>query len=234
MRKPLGLLGMLVCLAWPGAARAYVLVEVQAGGVILVEEDGQHIELELAGIWVPDPPGDGVKGHYRGAEARLYVDQLLHHQTAFIREVAPRRTSAGRVRAQVRIRLGEEGEYDLAVSLARMGLGLLDKTSATDPDYLEAIYRAERAARVAQQGMHDGGYQEFARSQRQSEINFGIGNLAVTPRSMEYGLEAYLGDPSAPSQQAAHERPRVRSVVEGIRDWGSSMGLPPDASRHGR
>ena len=234
MRKPLGLLGMLVCLAWPGAARAYVLVEVQSGGVILVEEDGQQLQLELAGIWVPEAPRAGAKGHYRGAEARRYVDQLLHTQPTFIREVAPRRTSAGTVKARVRIRLGAEGEYDLAVSLARAGLGLLDRASTTDPDYIDAIYRAERVARVAQQGMHDGGYQEFARSQRHREINFGIGNLAVNPRAMESGLQAYLGDPSNPHQQAADERPRVRTVVQGIRDWGASMGLPPDASRPGQ
>ncbi len=235
MRKTLPIVLFHLCLFCPGMAEAYELVEVLSGDTILVKQDAVKIRLELIGIWVPRPPGKGVAAQYRGAEARKFVQEILFATPAYIKEVEPRQPGA-RSR-KVRIRVGEEGELDLAVLLADAGLGLAVRTDPSDPDHLEAIYQAERDARRGHRGMHDGGYRGFEAHVAQTELDLGIGVISAQgPSARGSGIRGYLADRRASIQSSP--RGNTRSGIhqtgsQAIRDWGSRMGLPPDASRTG-
>ena len=236
MRRILGVLVAGVCLAWGSAAYAYQLVEVLGGGTLLVKDDeGREIHLELSGVWVPAPPSPGTKGDYLGEEARRAVEDLLMSRPAFIKEVTP--PEPGQTTTiEVRVRVGKHGEDDLAVLLAEAGYGLVNRSTTADPDHLEAIYRAERKARRSRRGMHDGGFESFARHSRGKVLDLGIGTLAAHsgPRRGG-GLQRYLTQ-QVPGQQARAGGANGihNSGVEAIHDWGSRMGLPPDSSSRGR
>lgn len=236
MRKILGVVVVLSCLVWGSEARAYELIRVLSGDVLLVEQDGQQLRLELSGIWVPAPPGPGVRGDYRGEEARRSVEEVLLKFPAYIREAEPIRP--GQTSIQVRIRLGEHGEHDLAVLLAKSGLGLMNRTADADPEHLEAVYQAERDARRHQRGMHDGGYQRFAHGVEGVVVDMGIGTLAAQRGVRRRGsLREYLDDDQGSRQSSSRtsgDNGIHRSGVEAIRDWGSRMGLPHDNSALGR
>lgn len=235
MRKalPIALFHLLLCS--PGGAEAYELIEVLSGDTILVKEDYRQIRLELAGIWVPAPPRQGVKGHYRGAEARRFVEEILFTTPAYIKEVEPRRSDADTIK--VRIRVGEEADLDLAVLLADAGLGLVIRTDSPDPSHVEAIYRAERAARREHRGMHDGGLQDFERKMSTTELDLGVGVLSARRSSGRGGsIRSYL----ARRRSSIGDRPPREpfgihtSGSDAIRDWGSRMGLPPETPSYGR
>lgn len=236
MRKCLWIAVPLVCLAWTGTARAYELVKVLSGDTLLVTRDGEELRLELAGVWVPAPPTPGVEPEYGGSEALGLVREALFTLPAYIREVGPRTEDEDHVRVRVRVRLGDQGEYDLAVLLAHAGLGLINRSSSSDPDHLEAIYQAERTARLEERGMHDGGYQEFRAGEGGLQVDFGLGAIAPPdrrgrrPRRRVYIIDG--GDGSGGPGRG--RRSTLRDPVSAIRDWGSRMGLPRDHSRPGR
>lgn len=227
MGRSIAVFAFSIFLFATGTARAYELIEVRSGGEIVVSHEGRRVTLELAAVWVPDPPVPGYAGDYQGTEAREYVENLLYSEPVFIREVEPRVPGSDRVK--VRIRVGETGDYDLAVSLANEGFGLFVDASGVEDEYLEAVYRAERVARRASRGMHDGGYEAHRRSHDRGAVSFGLGVVGASPAAR--GYRAYAGGDGDGGSSA--RRP-VRDVITGIRDWGSRMGLPVDNSSPGR
>lgn len=234
MSRRFGIIVLSAFLLGGGAVHAYELIEVVNGDEILVLHEGRRVVLELAGVWVPEVPRSGYAGDYRGVEAREYVEKILYSEPVFIREVEP--PAPGDDRVKVRIRVGEAGDYDLAVSLAHEGLGLFMEASGVEDEYLEAIYRAERVARRAARGMHDGGYETHRRAHDRSVVSFGFGVVGASPAAR--GYRAYASgegaDGGSSGRSESADRPRVRSAVQGIRDWGSQMGLPRDRSAWGR
>ncbi len=236
MRKSLWTVVLLVCFAWTGTARAYELVNVLSGDTLLVTRDGEELHLELVGVWVPAPPIPGVEPEYGGSEALGLVREALFMLPVYIREVGPRTEEEGHVRVPVRVRLGDHGEYDLAVLLAHAGLGLVHRSSSADPEHLDAIYEAERTARREERGMHDGGYQEFRASEGGLLVDFGLSAIAPPDRRGRQPRRRILiidgGDGSGGS--GAGRQSTLRDPVSAIRDWGSRMGLPRDHSRPGR
>lgn len=235
MRKSLAIFLFHACLGWAGGAEAYELVEVLSGDTILVHENGRQVRLVLAGVWVPAPPGDGHTAQYRGREARRFVEEALLTLPAYIKEVEPPRPEADSI--MVRIRIGESAEHDLAVLLADAGLGLVIRTDSPDPSHVEAIYRAERAARREHRGMHDGGLQDFERKMSTTELDLGVGVLSARRSSGRGGsIRSYL----ARRRSSIGERPAREpfgihtSGSDAIRDWGSRMGLPPETPSYGR
>lgn len=234
MRTILPTILCALCLPFSGAAQAYELVEVLSGDTLLVKEDQRRVRLELAGIWVPAPPAQGVKGQYRGAEARAFVEDILLTAPAYIKEVEPRRRGADS--RKVRIRVGEEGEHDLAVLLADAGLGLAVRGDTRDPEHADSIYQAERTARRELRGMHDGGLRDFERRASTTELDLGVGVLSAHRASgRRRSVLAYL-ETRSPSIRAPETTPEFgihRTGSDAIRDWGSRMGLPPDHSSSG-
>ena len=233
----------LLCsgLGWAGSARAYDLVRVVSGNEIAVTNAGRPMTLIVSGITVPAPPTATSAGEYRGAEARQFLIAVLKAQGAFIKEVEPVRPDAKTVR--VRIRVGAEGERDLAVLMTEAGLALTDKVPHEDVEFLAAVRDGERQARVAHRGMHDGGYTAFMSGQGH-EIDLGVGTLSGEPPPD--GFLAYLydlaNDRNARATKAyangtttnATTRANIHgSGVSAIQDWGSAMGLPPDSSDWG-
>jgi len=214
------------------AARAYDLVRVVSGSEILVNQDGRQVSLIVSGISVPAPPSAGSMGEYRGTEARNFLSQVLKAQDAYIKELQPLRPDSKTVR--VRIRVGAEGERDLAVLMAEAGLGVVDKAPHEDPEFLAAVRDGERAARVAHRGMHDGGYQAFM-SGNGKMIDFGVGTLSGDKPTYEAYLEdlARGGSRSRSSSSSTRQADIHSSGTSAIHDWGSKMGLPPDSSASG-
>jgi len=235
MRKILPIVLFSFCLCWTGSARAYELVEVLSGDTILVQENFAQIRLDLAGVWVPAPPGRGIEAQYMGAEARKFVEEILFNTPTYIKEVGPPRPD-GSVH-KVRIRVGEDGDLDLAVLLADAGLGLAVRTDPSDPDHIEAIYQAERDARRGQRGMHDGGYRDFEAHVNQTEMDLGVGVLAAQgPSRGRGGIQRYLASRRASIRSSAKETGFGihETGSDAIRDWGSRMGLPPERRSYGR
>jgi antitoxin (DNA-binding transcriptional repressor) of toxin-antitoxin stability system len=226
----------LLCsgLTWAGSARAYDLVRVVSGNEIQVTNAGRPMSLIVSGITVPAPPTANSAGEYRGAEARQFLIAVFKAQTAFIKEIEPVRPDAKTVR--VRIRVGEEGERDLAVLMAEAGLALTDKTAPhEDPEFIAAVRDGERQARVAHRGMHDGGYTAFMNGQGH-EVDLGVGTLSGEPPPE--GYLAYLYDLANMRNAQATAKYTKRTDIHSsgtnaIRDWGSAMGLPPDSADWG-
>lgn len=215
-------------LCFAGRAQAYDLVRVVSGSEIQVTNAGKPMSLIISGITVPAPPTKTSPGEYRGVEAREFLISVLRAQPAFIKEIEPVRPEAKSVR--VRIRVGAEGERELAVLMAEAGLALSDKPMHEDPEFLAAVRGAERDARVAHRGMHDGGYQAFMNNQGH-EIDFGVGTLSGDkPKYRAYleDLANNRGSASSSSRSSIHS-----SGTSAIHDWGSAMGLPPDSSAWG-
>jgi hypothetical protein len=220
-------------LGWTAGARAYDLVKVVSGSEILVNQDGRQVSLIVSGISVPAPPSAGSMGEYRGTEARDFLVQVLEAQDAYIKELQPLRPDTKTLR--VRIRVGAEGERDLAVLMAEAGLGVVDKAPHEDPEFLAAVRDGERAARVAHRGMHDGGYQAFM-SGKGKMIDFGVGTLSGDKPAYASYLEelARSGSSRARANASASRRADIHtSGSSAIHDWGSKMGLPPDSSASG-
>ncbi len=214
-------------------ARAYDLVKVVSGSEILVNQDGRQVSLIVSGISVPAPPTAGSMGEYRGTEARDFLVQVLKAQDAYIKELQPLRPDTKTLR--VRIRVGAEGERDLAVLMAEAGLGVVDKAPNEDPEFLAAVRDGERAARVAHRGMHDGGYQAFVTGKGKM-IDFGVGTLSGDKPTYASYLEdlARGGGARERSRTSSTRHADIhRSGTAAINDWGSKMGLPPDSSASG-
>jgi len=218
----------LVGLAFAGAANAYDVVRVLSGGEILANAGGRQVILKLAAVTVPAPPGPKSIGEYRGAEARDFMVQVLRSQNAFVREAAP--VAPGATTIPVRIRVGAQGERDLSALMAEAGLATLDPMAQGDADFLALVKAAERDARVNHRGIYDGGYQAFSNA-RSHMVDLGVGTLSGDKPRTAYGQ--YL-------QQLAGSKGGGASAVQGhtdavsaIRDWGSSLGLPPDSSALG-
>ena len=226
----------LLCsgLAWAGSARAYDLVRVISGNEIQVNNNGRPMSLIVSGITVPAPPTAKSAGEYRGAESRQFLITVFKAQPAFIKEIDPVRPDSKTVR--VRIRVGAEGERDLAVLMAEAGLALTDKTAPhEDAEFIAAVRDGERQARVAHRGMHDGGYTAFMNNQGH-EIDFGVGTLSGDPPRKAY--LAYLNDLANGRVQSTSSSTTRRADIHSsgaaaIHDWGSAMGLPPDSSDWG-
>lgn len=221
-------------LGWAGSARAYDLVRVVSGNEIQVNNAGRPMSLIVSGITVPAPPTAHSAGEYRGAESREFLITVFKAQPAFIKEMEPVRPDSKSV--LVRIRVGAEGERDLAVLMAEAGLALTDKTPHEDPAFLAAVRDGERAARVAHRGMHDGGYQAFMNNQGH-EIDFGVGTLSGDlPRKayLAYLNDLANGRVESTASSSATQRANIHSSGQAaIHDWGSAMGLPPDSSSWG-
>jgi hypothetical protein len=215
-------------------ARAYDLVKVISGNEIAVTNQGRPMSLIVSGITVPAPPNKTSGGEYRGAEARQFLIEVLKAQAAFIREVEPVRADSKTVR--VRIRVGAEGERELAVLMAEAGLALGDKAAKEDAQFLAAVRAGEREARVAHRGMHDGGYQAFMSGQSH-EIDFGVGTLSGdSPRKAYLAYLKDLARGDVPGSTSSVSITRIDIHVSGtnaINDWGSQMGLPRDSSAWG-
>ncbi|HET9765400.1 MAG TPA: hypothetical protein VFS60_01060 [Thermoanaerobaculia bacterium] len=218
-----------VGLSWTAGARAYDLVKVLSGSEILVNQDGRQLSLIVSGIAVPAPPSAGSMGEYRGTEARDFLVEVLRAQDAYIKELQPLRPDSKTVR--VRIRIGAEGERDLAVLMAEAGLGVVDKVPHEDPEFLAAVRDGERAARVAHRGMHDGGYQAFM-SGNGKMIDFGVGTLSGDKPTYRAYLDN-LAKGGSSSSSSTRRADIHSSGTAAIHDWGSKMGLPPDSSASG-
>jgi hypothetical protein len=121
---------------------------------------------------------------------------------------------------------------DLAVLLAWHGLALCDRTTAQNAQQADVICAAEREARRYQRGIHDGG---FASHDRERLTLIDIGHLGESAGGGQYSASGGAGMSSGGGWWNQHSQlkalrhdPRVT-----IRDYGSSMGLPPDSSRAG-
>lgn len=228
---PFAVIVLGLCCVAP--ASAYELVEVRSGNIFVVRHEGETLILKVGGVWVPAPSGMGVEVQYRGDEARQFVKELFSAESAFIDELSPR--VAGQPVVEVRIRIGEENGRDLAVLLAEAGLALVERGSAADREHAEAIYRAERTARRAEKGMHDGGLMQFTWSQ---EKQWDLGTQMVSTsllrtRGAPQSLE--ITTPQGGSfGTSTTRRPIHADAQSAIRDWGSRLGLPGDASVGGR
>jgi endonuclease YncB( thermonuclease family) len=199
MRNFLRVSAIVACVWWAGTALAYELVEVRSGDVLLVRHEGETIALKLGGVWVPAPSGQGVEAQYRGDEARRFVEETLFTEAAFIEELEAR--SPGSPVVEVRIRVGEAGDRDLAVLLAEAGLALTERTSAADREHADAIYQAERAARRAERGMHDGGLMGFVWSQEQ-QWDLGTQMVATSLLRTKGGAVAVRGSMGVRSRRS--------------------------------
>jgi endonuclease YncB( thermonuclease family) len=221
-------------MAVPGPAPVGELLELRVvrGDLLVGRLGGEPVGLRLAGVWVPAPPAPGQEHHYRGAAARRFVEQTLLSQPVAIVPLAEPELQR---EVPVRVWVGGRGGRELAVLLAEAGLALLDRSSAVDDAQAQAVRAAERRARRAQVGMHDGGYQEFARTQAKHKD---LGLLVW------YGRRGGEEDEATPEGDEGAEVPRVgwwvqprsaehRTPIEAIRDHGAGLGLPPDGSRSG-
>jgi hypothetical protein len=231
-KRGLVVAAVFAAFGWATGARAYDLVRVVSGSEILVNQDGRQLSLIVSGISVPAPPSAGSIGEYRGSEARDFLVQVLKAQDAYIKELQPLRPDSKTLR--VRIRVGAEGERDLAVLMAEAGLGVVDKVPHEDPEFLAAVRDGERAARVARRGMHDGGYQAFM-SGNGRMVDFGVGTLSGDkPTYAAYLANLALSRGSSSSSSSSTRRADIHSSgTSAIHDWGSKMGLPPDSSAIG-
>jgi len=149
--------------AAPAAATGAEIVSVIQGDLLLAQIGDRKLLLEVAGVWVPAPGGLAKVAQYRGDEARqLAVDTLASGEVKV--DFLPARSSEGL--HQIRVRIGSESPRDLAVVLAEAGLAMSDGQVQGAPDLGAAITAAERQARRARRGLHDGGFQahEMARS----------------------------------------------------------------------
>ena len=225
---------IVAAFCWASPAEAYDLIEVRSGDVILVRHEGEILALKVAGVWVPPPSGVGVPVEYMGDEARQFVQELVFSEAVYVEELTPRNPQTHVVVA--RIRVGEEGERDLSVILAESGLALTERSSAADEEQAQAIYQAEKAARKAQRGMHDGGLMDFRWSQKQ-EWDLGTQMVATSLLRTRGGEMSYSTLPPASSQPKSSDtsgRTLHGSAINAIRDWGSRMGLPRDSSHWGQ
>lgn len=227
----LGLASVLLGLAAaPAAATGAEIVSVIQGDLLLAQIGDRKLLLEVAGVWVPAPGGLAKVAQYRGDEARqLAVDTLASGEVKV--DFLPARSSEGL--HQIRVRIGSESPRDLAVVLAEAGLAMSDGQVQGAPDLGAAITAAERQARRARRGLHDGGFQahEMARS---SLVDLGLKHYVLaSQRASKHLTESGFAPETAtwaqPSDYGLHSNP-----VNAIRDWGSSMGLPRDSSAIGQ
>jgi len=237
MKSKIFLVVIVAVVACAVAASAVEIVGVLRGNVVLAKKDGQVLGLRLSGVWVPTPPGLGEEVQYRGAEARQFVIDAIDGQPLRIQPLG--KVQPGKP-LWVRILVGPEGEgeRDLSVMLAEAGLALAERNRAASEEQGEAIYRAERKARATRRGMHDGGYATFMAKSGREEINFGLavwldaegsGGPTGTSRGGAAGGAGAGNWWVSESSYDIHN-----SAVDAIRDYGASMGLPPDHSSHGR
>lgn len=215
-------------LCWASPARAYDLIEVRSGDVLVVRQEGEILVLKLGGVWVPAPSGAGVEVNYRGDEARQFVRELLYTEAAFVQVLEPRDSSTHVV--EVRIRVGEDEDRDLAVLLAEAGLALTERTTAEDGDHADAIYQGERAARRARRGMHDGGLMQFTYNQRQ-QWDLGT-QMVATSLLRTRGSNIVWSTSPGLSPQTPSSNTRGRGIhptaIDAIHDWGARLGLPQE------
>lgn len=162
-----------------GEPLAFESLTVERGDLLHGRLDGAEVALAIAGVWTPRPDrGDGGP-HYRGEEARRLTARLLstHAFELQLGELPaggrrlPVRVLVGPARAAVRESprraapgASRDRRRDLAVLLAAAGLAVADPASALDERQAEAIRAAERTARRARRGVHDGGWQRFSRA----------------------------------------------------------------------
>ncbi len=145
-------------------------LRVVRGDLLNAQLDGKKVQLKLAGVWVPTPPGVGKKVEYQGAEAREFVVDTLRNESFSVRGLSIPR--AGKP-VQVQVQVGDEPGQDLAVLLADAGLALRASSSELSAQQVKAIRLAEGRARRARLGLHDGGMQKFTKSQK-AQRNLGV------------------------------------------------------------
>jgi endonuclease YncB( thermonuclease family) len=201
----------------------------------LLEFEGTAGEgpFRLAGLWAPAPPGFGRDEHYMGLAARQFVETVLSSAPAKV-AVLP---ASGDGERRVRVSLGPD-DSDLAVKLARLGLAMCDRPSAANSRHADEICAAERLARRDRVGMHDGGFQVFARTNG-TVVDLGT---ALWWESLGRGTNRSSSKPSSRPMASGGKYHHtewdtpapMRSAITAIRDYGASMGLPRDASSLGR
>lgn len=205
---------------------------VKEAGRVAVRSDGELVDYRLAGVWTPTPPGiTGQDEHYMGAAAREFVDSILAAAPPAIRIVG---TPVG---SGLRVEVGRERE-DLAVLLARLGLAMCDRASASDRDHAEAVCDGERHARRERLGMHDGGFQEFV-NRKSSVVDLGLllwweGERRGPQQDYRFDGGSSGSRRSGRASESWSARAPMRDAISAIRDYGASMGLPRDSSSAGR
>lgn len=118
----------------------------------------------LGGVWTPQPTTGRASGNYLGEEARDVVEEILLTREV---TVAERWAERGLTMVRLAVRPRENPEatdadlevVDLAELLARGGLAMCDRPSAASREHGDRVCEAEREARRAQLGIHDGGFE---------------------------------------------------------------------------
>ena len=204
---------------------------VVRGDLLVADFRGESTTFKIAGIWAPSPPASATTAHYGGEEARDLVDAALKRRDARI-ELLERDRQHGSVPIRVFVGLAER--QDLAVLLAEAGLALEDPASAADFEHASRIRQAERRARRGYRGIHDGGFLPHARAAARLKdlgVELRLRSLISVSRS------AYGSRHAAAEGTAFWTKPRTwahRTPIGSIRDYGASLGLPPDDSSPGR
>jgi endonuclease YncB( thermonuclease family) len=220
---------VLGLVAAPAAATGAEIVSVIQGDLLLARIGDKKLLLEVAGIWVPAPGGLAKVAQYRGDEARELAVATLASGTVRV-DFLPARSPDGLL--QIRVRIGGDSPRDLAVVLAEAGLAMSDGQVMGAPELGAGITAAERQARRARRGLHDGGFQSHEMA-RASLVDLGLKNYLLASERAARDLAGSGAAPETatwaqPSEYGLHSNP-----ASAIRDWGSSMGLPPDSSRAG-
>ncbi len=149
-----------------GALAAQAQLEdlrVVSGDLLTARLNGKKVELKLAGIWVPTPPGMPKRAEYQGAEARDFVVETLQQEGFVVRGLSVPQPGKP---IPVRILVGDGPGQDLAALLAEAGLALRTSSSPLTAQQKKDIRSAEGRARRAFAGLHNGGMQKFVESQK--------------------------------------------------------------------
>ena len=209
-------------------------VEVVSASKFVVTEQGKEALWTLAGVWTPRPADGFTVAEYQGDAAKEIVRYVLGSFRVEIDDGWIAKASGEQlVQLSVIVPNSEfqevDGRVDLAELLAREGMALCDRTSASSSEQADRICSAEREARRDRRGLHDGGYTNHAQN-RLKTIDIGqlssehLARVFSSSRETEPGSSSPLGE-----QQELLGDPR-----ELIRDYGASMGLPRDSSRAGQ
>ena len=188
--------GTVVCGQEIGLGSGVDLRVLQAG-LLRLDTGSEEYEWSLGGVWTPSIETSRKAGDYRGEDARQTVEQVLG--THRVRVVERWEGSEG---IQVQLLVASSGkmagaksldgtlgpEDDLAVLLAYNGLAMCDRTSAVDREQADAICAAERSARQARRGIHDGGFGSSITS-RWKVVDLGE-HIELPPR-VGYSVETF-------------------------------------------
>lgn len=221
---------MLGLAAAPAQRTSAEVVAVIQGDLLLARVGNRQLLLEVAGVWVPAAKGVSNLEQYHGEDARNLTIRTLASGPVRIDYLASRSSDG---LPQIRVRVGAEPARDLSVALAEAGFALADGPVPGQPELSAAITAAERRARRARAGLHDGGFRAFE-ANRPTLTDLGLRNYVLASQRADRELAATGGGVESASWDQPSEYRLHANPVSAIRDWGSSMGLPPDGSASGQ